>query len=165
MVLQKLRFDHWSNSHLQNPGRDFSQMLEVFPPPPDDVPSSRQQFSTSTVNGVGGALLPELAGPTRLHSNPPASLTSGIHQQLQGLPPTGVRDLRTTALNSCVSKGGGEDGPPGPSVSSLPRDLVEALLEVGIKELPDGGFHQMFLTAPVSPARGSTRSPPGERSW
>ena len=51
-------------------------------------------------------------------------------------------DLMATASNSHVSNGSREYGPFGLNVPSGPRDLVKALLEVGVKDLPDRGFRQ-----------------------
>ena len=53
-----------------------------------------------------------------------------------------------TALNSRVNNGSGEHGPFRPTVPSLPLDLVKALQEVGVEDLPDRGFHQMFPADP-----------------
>ena len=72
---------------------------------------------------------------------------------------TGTGDLTATAPDSRVNNGSGEHGPFGLNVPSLPRDLVKALPEVGVKDLPDRGFHQMFPADPHN-MFGSVQLPP-----
>ncbi|XP_029912949.1 uncharacterized protein LOC115363023 [Myripristis murdjan] len=100
----------------------------------------------------------------------------GLLLQLDGIPyfrcpppgsgiaaTTGTRDLAATAPNSCVDNGGREHGPFGLNVSSLPRELGEALLEVGVEDLRNRGFGQMFPTDPhntFGPARPVKLPPP-----
>ena len=62
-----------------------------------------------------------------------------------------------TALYSYVNNGSGEHGPFGLNVPSPPRDLVKALLEVGVEDLPDKGFRQTFLADPYN-TFGSAKS-------
>ena len=47
-----------------------------------------------------------------------------------------------TAPDGCVNNGRGEHGPFRLNVPSLPRDLVKALPEVGVEDLPDRRFQQ-----------------------
>ena len=61
---------------------------------------------------------------------------------------TGTSDLTATAPDSRVNNGSREHGPFGLNVPSLPRDLVKALPEVGVEDLPDRGFLQMFPSDP-----------------
>ncbi|XP_030019170.1 uncharacterized protein LOC115439496 [Sphaeramia orbicularis] len=75
---------------------------------------------------------------------------------------TDTRDLVTTAMCSCFNSGGGEHGPLGLNVPSLPRNLGEGLLEVGVGDRADIRLHQMFPTNPQNmfgPAQ-SVRLPP-----
>ena len=61
---------------------------------------------------------------------------------------TGTGYLTATATTSHVNNGSGEHGPFGLNVPSLPQDLVKALLEVRVEDLPDRGFCQMFPADP-----------------
>ena len=61
---------------------------------------------------------------------------------------TGAGDLTVTVSNSRVNNGSGEHGPFGLNVPNLPQDLVKVLLEVGVEDLPDRGFHQTFPSDP-----------------
>ena len=64
-----------------------------------------------------------------------ASLTAGIHQRVAG-----TDHLAATALVSRLYDGSTEHGPLGLNISYLPRDMDEALPEVGVKALSEGGL-------------------------
>ncbi|XP_028318078.1 uncharacterized protein LOC114472959 [Gouania willdenowi] len=101
------------------------------------VPLSCLRSPTSQKGQVG--LLLQLDGIPYFRTPPPGS---GIAAA------TGTRDFTATAANGCIDDGGGEHGPLGLHVSHLPRDLVEAHLEVGVKDPTDRGIHQTFPTDP-----------------
>ena len=48
----------------------IEEIFEVFLPQPDDIPSRGQQLPSSTVNGVGGGLLPPPEAPDGLPELP-----------------------------------------------------------------------------------------------
>ena len=60
----------------------------------------------------------------------------------------------TALMATALDNGSGEHGPFGLSVPSLPLDLVKALLEVGVKDLPDRGFCKTFQSMPLMNIRG-----------
>ncbi len=82
--------------HLQAPSLCFlngrrdggiEEILEVFLPPSDDIPSWGQQPPTSTVNSVGGALLPPPEAPDSLPESlrgQPVVLLHGLTELLPG---------------------------------------------------------------------------------
>ena len=70
---------------------------------------------------------------------------------------TSIGDLTATAPNSRINNGNGEHGRIKLNVPSLPRDLVKALPEVGVEDLPNRGFGQTFQADPHS-AFGSANS-------
>ncbi len=53
-----------------------------------------------------------------------------------------------TTPSGCINNGGREHGPLGLNISRLPRDPVEALVEVGVEYLSDKGLGQTFPTDP-----------------
>ncbi len=66
----------------------IEEILEVFLPPSDDIPSWGQQPPTSTVNSVGGALLPPPEAPDALPESlwgQPVVLLHGLTELLPGL--------------------------------------------------------------------------------
>ncbi|MED6254949.1 hypothetical protein ATANTOWER_002399 [Ataeniobius toweri] len=58
----------------------------------------------------------------------------------------GTTDLTATATGGSIDNRRGEHSPLGHYVSNLPRNLVKALLEVGVEYIPDRGFRQTFPT-------------------
>ncbi|XP_039507801.1 uncharacterized protein LOC120463076 [Pimephales promelas] len=63
---------------------------------------------------------------------------------------TGTGDLTATAPSSRFDNRGGEHGPLGLNISSLPRDPGEAPPEVGVEDLSDKRLCQMFAADPYS---------------
>ncbi|KAK3561825.1 hypothetical protein QTP86_017065, partial [Hemibagrus guttatus] len=154
------------------------EILEVFLPPSDNIPSRDQQLSTSTINSVGRELLtpsetrvfaPETTTAVVCLACRYASAASGVPRansiglllQLDGIPyfqcpplcsgiatAAGTRDLTATAPDGCINNGGGEHGPLRLNVPNLPRDLVETLPEAGVENPPNRGISKTFPTDP-----------------
>ncbi|MEQ2231464.1 hypothetical protein ILYODFUR_000670 [Ilyodon furcidens] len=61
---------------------------------------------------------------------------------------TGTADLTATATGCSIDNRCGEHGPLGLYVSNLPRNLVKALLEVGVQNIPGRGLRQTFPEDP-----------------
>ena len=86
-----------------------------------------------------GGLLLQLDSTTYFRSPPPGS---GIAAT------TGSGDFKATAPDSYINNESGEHAPFGLNVPSLPRDLVKALPELGVEDLPDRWFRQTFPADP-----------------
>ncbi|MED6232295.1 hypothetical protein ATANTOWER_026907 [Ataeniobius toweri] len=75
---------------------------------------------------------------------------------------TGTTDLMPTATGGSINNRYGEHSPLGLYVSSLPWNLVKALLEVKVEYIPGRGFHQTLPADPhhsLEPAK-SVQLPP-----
>ena len=101
-------------------------------------------------------LTPLDAKEQRLYSSTPSGVVAM----------TGTEHLMATVPVSCLNNGGTEHGPFRLNIPHLPRNMVEALPEVGVKAPSGRGVRQTFPADPhnmFGPAR-SDRHPPHQQS-
>ncbi|XP_029991497.1 uncharacterized protein LOC115420401 [Sphaeramia orbicularis] len=129
------------NSGRQH-GSGIEELLEVFLPPSDDIPSHVGlpvpiSCLRSPMSQQGSIrLLLQLDGIPYFQGPPPGS---GI---------AAMTDPAATALSSRFDNGGGEHGPLRLNVPNLPRDLGEALPEVRVNDRAGIGLCQTFPAGP-----------------
>ncbi|XP_078478589.1 LOW QUALITY PROTEIN: uncharacterized protein LOC144739520 [Lampetra planeri] len=122
-----------------------------------------QSFCLHNRPGRGALGLPVPVGCLRSPTSQPGPI--GLLLQLDSIPyfrcpppgsgvaaTTGTGDLATTALSGCFDNGGGEHGPLGLNVPSLPRELVEVLPEVFL--------NQSFMGEPLPGTDATISLPP-----